>query len=83
MKNKTAKIYKELLMMDVTEVTNVVRAIKFEIRNYPVTKKLLGIAVVLLQLLQKYGLSHINVLSEAQNLIDADKDNKLGDKTNG
>lgn len=78
MKN-TDKIYRELLMTDITDICNIVKAIKFEIRNYPITKKLLGIAVVLLQLLQKYGLSHINVLSEAQNLIDADKEFKLGE----
>lgn len=78
MKN-TAKIYRELLMTDITDICNIVKAIKFEIRKYSITKKLLGIAVVLLQLLQKYGLSHINVLSEAQNLIDADKEFKLGE----
>lgn len=78
MKN-TDKIYRELLMTDITDICNIVKAIKFEIRKYPITKKLLGIAVVLLQLLQKYGLSHINVLSEAQNLIDADKEFKLGE----
>lgn len=78
MKN-TDKIYRELLMTDITDICNIVKAIKFEIRNYSITKKLLGIAVVLLQLLQKYGLSHINVLSEAQNLIDADKEFKLGE----
>ena len=75
MKN-TDKIYRELLMTDITDICNIVKAIKFEIRKYSITKKLLGIAVVLLQLLQKYGLSHINVLSEAQNLIDADKELK-------
>lgn len=78
MKN-TDKIYRELLMTDITDICNIVKAIKFEIRKYSITKKLLGIAVVLLQLLQKYGLSHINVLSEAQNLIDADKEFKLGE----
>lgn len=78
MKN-TDKIYRELLMTDITDICNIVKAIKFEIRKYSITKKLLGIAVVLLQLLQKYGLSHINVLSEAQNLIDADKELKLGE----
>ena len=66
-------------MTDITDICNIVKAIKFEIRKYSITKKLLGIAVVLLQLLQKYGLSHINVLSEAQNLIDADKEFKLGE----
>lgn len=75
----TDKIYRELLMTDITDICNIVKAIKFEIRKYSITKKLLGIAVVLLQLLQKYGLSHINVLSEAQNLIDADKEFKLGE----
>ena len=78
MKN-TDKIYRELLMTDITDICNIVKAIKFEIRKYSITKKLLGIAVVLLQLLQKYGLSHINVLSEAQNVIDADKEFKLGE----
>lgn len=78
MKN-TDKIYRELLMTDITDICNIVKAIKFEIKKYSITKKLLGIAVVLLQLLQKYGLSHINVLSEAQNLIDADKEFKLGE----
>ena len=78
MKN-TDKIYRELLMTDITDICNIVKAIKFEIRKYSITKKLLGIAVVLLQLLQKYGLSHINVLSEAQNLIDADREFKLGE----
>ena len=75
----TAKIYRDLLLTDITDVTNIVRGLKYNIKNYPISKKLLGLAVVLLQLLQRYGLSHINVLAEAQNLIDADKEHKLGD----
>lgn len=42
-----------------------------------VSTQILSLAAALICMLRKYGLSHIDVLSSAENIVDSDKNNNM------
>jgi hypothetical protein len=70
-------IYNQMVVADSNEVASISSNIMKLIKNESVANQVLGLTSTLVCLLDQYGLSHINALAEANNIVYSDGDSNM------
>lgn len=70
-------IYQKMITATPSKVAEVVETIINSIRNEEVQNQVLAISSLLVCLSDRYGLSHIDALAEANNIIYSDESNNM------
>lgn len=77
-KNRTASVIHDLILKTTTKkVANTALTVMDSIQAERVENQILGIAAILICLLDQYGLSHVDVLGIADNMVFSGSNNNM------
>ena len=77
-KNRTASVSHDLMLKTTTKkVANTALTVMDSIQAERVENQILGIAAILICLLDQYGLSHVDVLGIADNMVFSGSNNNM------